>query len=416
MAPSPSHPAHELGTVPLPRFADVLARAEAGERLGRADGLALLVSSNEELSGLLEVAGRLRDRAKGRTVTYSPKVFLPITNLCRDRCRYCTFRRDPWQDGAWTMTIDEVRECTRQGRELGCHEALMCLGDRPETAFRQYRGLLALLGHATTVDYVATTCEVALAEGVFPHTNAGVLTAEELELLKPVNVSMGLMLENVSPRLTARGGPHYAAPDKDPAVRLRTIEDAGRLRIPFTTGILVGIGETIVERLDSLLAIRDLQDRFGHVQEVIVQNFRAKPEIPMADEPEPDDLEMARTVAAARLILGEDMNLQAPPNLSPNGHRLLLRAGINDWGGISPLTRDYVNPEAPWPHVARLAQTCAEEGYALRPRLPIYPEFVDRPGFLHPALRNVVVDALEALSETPAEPETPGLALAGGVA
>ncbi|MGH7804555.1 MAG: 7,8-didemethyl-8-hydroxy-5-deazariboflavin synthase CofG [Candidatus Binatia bacterium] len=390
-----SDPAPDLGPLPLPRFEDVLERALGGERLGRADGIALLTTSDEELPRLLEVAGRLRDRAKGRTVTYSPKVFLPITNLCRDRCRYCTFRRDPWQDGAWTMTIDEVRECTRRGRELGCHEALMCLGDRPETAFRQYRGLLSLFGAASTVDYVATTCEVALAEGVFPHTNAGVLTAEELEVLKPVNVSMGLMLENVSPRLTARGGPHHAAPDKDPAVRLRTIEDAGRLRIPFTTGILIGIGETLVERLDSLLAIRDLHDRFDHIQEVIVQNFRAKPEIAMADAPEPDDLEMARTVAAARLVLGESMNLQAPPNLSPNGHRLLLRAGINDWGGISPLTRDYVNPEAPWPHVSRLAADCQAEGYELRPRLPIYPEYVDRPGFLHPALHGVVHTALE---------------------
>lgn len=274
----------------------------------------------------------------------------------------------------------------------------MCLGDRPETAFRQYRALLALLGRESTIDYVHRACEISLSENLWPHTNAGVMTAEELEALKPVNVSMGLMLENVSPRLRARGGPHHAAPDKDPAVRLRTIADAGALRIPFTTGILIGIGETLEERADSLLAIRDLDDRYGHIQEVIVQNFRRKPEIPMHDAPEPGDLEIARTVATARLVLGARMNLQAPPNLNPTGHRLLLRAGINDWGGISPLTVDYVNPEAPWPHVAKLAATCAEEGFTLRPRLAIYPEFIEREGFLDPTLRAAVAAEQHELS------------------
>ena len=417
MASAQAHSPHPPAVVALPRLADVLSRALDGERLGRADGLTLLAGDEDDLDLVLATASALRDRSKGRVVTYSPKVFLPVTNLCRDRCRYCTFRRDPGQDGAWTMTPDEVRATSRRGRTLGCHEALMCLGDRPEAAFRSYRSLLALFGQASTAEYVANVCEVALAEGVFPHTNAGVLTFEELEVLKPVNVSMGLMLENVSPRLTARGGPHYAAPDKDPAVRLRTLEDAGRLRIPFTTGILIGIGETLEERVDSLLAIRDLHDRFGHVQEVIVQNFRAKPEIPMADAREPDDLEMARTVACARLLLGEAMNLQAPPNLSPNGHALLLRSGINDWGGISPLTRDYVNPEAPWPHVERLARDCAAEGFTLRPRLPIYPEYVDRPGFLHPALVPLVHQALAALEPVGGpDAELANGAIAGGLA
>jgi FO synthase len=275
----------------------------------------------------------------------------------------------------------------------------MCLGDRPETAFRQYRALLSLLGHASTIEYVHRACEIALEENLWPHTNAGVMTADELERLKPVNVSMGLMLENVSPRLRARGGPHHAAPDKDPAVRLRTISDAGELRIPFTTGILIGIGETLEERADSLLAIRDVDDRYRHIQEVIVQNFRRKPEIPMHDAPEPDDLEIARTVATARLVLGGEMNLQAPPNLNPTGHRLLLRAGINDWGGISPLTADYVNPEAPWPHVATLATTCAENGFTLLPRLPVYPEFVEREGFLDPMLRPGVIAGQQRLTD-----------------
>lgn len=393
MEPS-AHLAESPLSGPSPRIADILDRALRGEAPGREEAIALLRAEDDDLDALLDAAGRLRDRGKGRTVTYSPKVFLPVTNLCRDRCSYCTFRKDPWDDGAWTMTPDEVRDWSARGRALGCREGLLCLGDRPEAAFRQYRALLGLLGYESTIDYVARSCEEVLAAGLWPHTNAGVMSYEELELLRPLNVSMGLMLENVSPRLRARGGPHHAAPDKDPAVRLRTIADAGRLRIPFTTGILIGIGETIEERADSLLAIRELAEAHGHIQEVIVQNFRAKPDIRMASAPEPDDVEMARTVAAARVILGADMNLQAPPNLSPDDHRMLLRAGINDWGGISPLTRDYVNPEAPWPHVERLAATCAEEGFELRPRLPVYPEYVEREGFLEPHLRARVLEEL----------------------
>ena len=395
---------------PVP-LREVLARARRGERLDRQDAIRLLVADDAEVEALCECAADLRDRAKGRFVTYSPKVFLPVTNLCRDRCRYCTFRKDPWDDGAWTMTENEVRDWSRRGAGLGCREALMCLGDRPEIAFRQHRALLALLGFESTIDYVYRCCEAALEEGLWPHTNAGVLSFEELELLRPVNVSMGLMLENVSPRLRARGGPHHAAPDKDPAVRLRTIADAGELHIPFTTGILIGIGETLEERADSLLAIRDLDDRHGHIQEVIVQNFRRKPEIPMHDAPEPGDLDIARTVAAARLILGADMNLQAPPNLNPATHRLLLRAGINDWGGISPLTADYVNPEAPWPHLAKLAATCAQEGFTLRPRLAIYPEFIERDGFLDSTLRQAVMAEQNRLTgsaiEGPGEEPSP---------
>jgi 7,8-didemethyl-8-hydroxy-5-deazariboflavin synthase CofG subunit len=383
---------------PLRPLSEVLGRTRRRERLDRFDAVRLLEGEDGETEAICEHAADLRDETKGRIVTYSPKLFLPITNLCRDRCRYCTFRKDPWDDGAWTMTEEEVRSWSHRGAKLGCREALMCLGDRPETAFRQYRALLALLGHESTVDYVHRCCEIALEEQVWPHTNAGVLTAEELELLRPVNVSMGLMLENVSPRLLVRGGPHHAAPDKDPAVRLRTIADAGELKIAFTTGILIGIGETQEERADSLLAIRELDERYGHIQEVIVQNFRRKPEIPMREAPEPVDRDIARTVAAARLILGGEMNVQAPPNLNPTAHRLLLRAGINDWGGISPLTKDYVNPEAPWPHVEKLAETCAAEGFTLLPRLPIYSEFIEQEEFLDPALRSAVVAEQERLT------------------
>jgi FO synthase len=261
----------------------------------------------------------------------------------------------------------------------------MCLGDKPELAFRTYRDTLAVLGHRTTVEYVHQACDIALEEGLLPHTNAGVLSREELQDLRPVNVSMGLMLETVSPRLRGKGQVHYHAPDKDPERRLRTLRDAGELAIPFTTGILVGIGETRAERVASLVAIRDLHAAYGHLQEVIVQNFRAKPSTAAANRPEPESLELAQTLAVARLLLW-DMNLQAPPNLSPYDHRLLLTAGLNDWGGISPLTPDYVNPEAPWPHVTALADLCRSEGFMLQPRLPIYAEYVHRAGFLDPAL------------------------------
>ena len=354
-----------------------------------SDGAALTLLATEdadEVRALLAVAGHLRTRHKGSTVTYSPKIFLPVTNLCRDRCAYCTFRSDPGDADAWTMLPEEIRASCRNGRPLGCVEALMCLGDKPEVAFRSHRATLRVLGHTSTIGYVGQACEIALEEGMLPHTNAGLMSRDEMAALKPVNVSMGLMLENVSPRLRRKGEVHHHAPDKDPALRLTMLQQAGELQVPFTTGILLGIGETLAERVASLAAIRDLHRTYGHIQEVIVQNFRAKPATAMVGRSEPDSLDIARTVAVARLMLG-DMNIQAPPNLSPYDHRLLLAAGLNDWGGISPLTPDYVNPEAPWPHVAALADTCRAEGFTLQPRLPIYAEFVDRPGFLDPGLR-----------------------------
>lgn len=358
-----------------------------GETLSAVEGYQLIRSAEAELPALLSAAGALRDRHKGRAVTYSRKVFLPITNLCRDRCSYCTFRKDPRDLGAWTMSPEEIHEWLHRGRAQGCKEALMCLGDKPELAYSSYRKILSDFGHTTTTDYIYRACEIALSYGVLPHTNAGVMTYDEMKRLKDVNVSLGLMLENISPRLRQRGMAHFSAPDKDPAIRVRMIQEAGELEIPFTTGILIGIGETLEERVDSLLAIRDLHQAYGHIQEVIVQNFRAKPHTRMASAPEPDSFDMVKTVAVARLLLGGQMNLQAPPNLSPHDHTLLLRAGINDWGGISPITKDYVNPEAAWPHIEALARTCREEGFALRERLAIYPEYINRPGFLLPALR-----------------------------
>jgi FO synthase len=372
-------------TTPSSRFTEALGSVTSGAAASIADAYALIRCADDDLPTLLAAAGVLRDRVKGRTVTYSRKVFLPITNLCRDRCSYCTFRRDPGAPGAWTMSPADIRAWLERARAQGCKEALMCLGDKPEAAFPTYRETLSQWGHDSTVAYVREACEISLEVGLLPHTNAGVLTAEEMRLLRPLNVSLGLMLENVSPRLRARGMVHHHAPDKEPARRLEMIAEAGRLRIPFTTGILLGIGETSEERVDSLFAIADLHRAYGHIQEVIIQNFRAKADTPLAGAPEPTAGEMARTVAVARLLLGGDMNVQAPPNLSPDDHRVLLRAGINDWGGISPVTRDYVNPEAPWPAVVALAATCAAEGFVLRERLAIYPEFV-RNEFLDPAL------------------------------
>src|SRR5246127_2126876 len=348
---------------------EILDRALTGARLSDADAIALIECPDSDLNAMLSAAAELRDRGKGRAVTYSRKVFLPVTNLCRDRCTYCTFRKDPGEPEAWTMTPAEIAQWSRRGRALGCREALMCLGDKPELAFKEYRETLARLGAQSTIDYVARACEVALDEGLLPHTNAGIMSLDEMMMLRPLNVSMGLMLENASSRLRGRGQVHQWAPDKDPVVRLRMIAEAGEERIPFTTGILLGIGETPAERAQSLVAIRDLHERHGHIQEVIIQNFRAKPEIPMRDAPEPTLDDLLWTLAVARLVLGPDVNIQAPPNLSPDVYPRLLAAGLNDWGGISPLTLDHINPEKPWPLIPELRRATESQGFVLRERL-----------------------------------------------
>lgn len=374
----------QLARVDAPARA-ALEQALAGAPIDDAGALALLALPPAQTAALLAVAGRVRTRHKGTHLTYSPKVFLPITNLCLDRCSYCTFRQDPDAPEAWTMLPEEVRAWSRRGATQGCREALLCLGDKPERAYRSYRHTLAVLGHASTIDYVAQCCAIALDEGLLPHTNAGVMSRDELAALRPLNASMGLMLESISPRLRGRGGAHQQAPDKEPGLRLAMLRAAGELRIPFTTGILLGIGETLAERVASLRAIAELHAAHGHIQEIIVQNFRAKPRTRMAAAPEPESVDVARTIAVARLMMPA-MNIQAPPNLSPYDHRLFLAAGINDWGGISPVTRDYVNPEAPWPEVEALAATCRAEGFTLAPRLPVYSEYVDAPGWLDPAI------------------------------
>lgn len=348
-----------------------------GKTPDRSEAVSLSTVWGDELAALLATAAEVRDYHKGKRVTFSPKVFIPLTNLCRDFCRYCTFRKAPDEPGAKTMTLDEVLQVVRQGKVLGCSEVLFSLGDRPEAIYSEMRDFLRALGLSRTLDYLYEACMLVLEEtGLLPHSNPGLMGRKDLQRLKEVNLSLGLMLENISDRLLLPSGPHDNAPDKKPALRLKTIEEAGKLRIPFTTGILIGIGETWEERIDSLFAIRELHQRYGHIQEVIVQNFRPKPEIPMRDYPEPSRDQMLKAIALARLILGGDMNLQAPPNLTPDDFPLYLDAGINDWGGVSPLTPDYINPEAPWPTLAALRDKTAQAGFVLKARLPIYPEYI----------------------------------------
>jgi FO synthase len=310
-------------------------------------------------------------------VTYSPKVFIPLTKLCRDVCHYCTFARPPRRGERAYMNADEVLAVARAGVEAGCHEALFTLGDKPELRYRAAREELAALGCGTTIEYLARACDLVLSEtGLLPHVNPGVMARADIELLRPVSASMGLMLETSSERLAERGGPHFGSPDKVPAARLETIALAGELAVPFTTGILIGIGETREERVEALEAIAELHSRYGHVQEVIVQNFRAKPDTKMAAHPEPSLDELLWTARAARELLPADVHLQVPPNLSYDDFPRLLGAGIDDWGGVSPVTVDHVNPEAPWPEIRRLRAATEAHGLELAPRLPIYPEFV----------------------------------------
>jgi 7,8-didemethyl-8-hydroxy-5-deazariboflavin synthase CofG subunit len=367
-------------------LASYLAEVRAGLPVTREMACELIRCPDELLPDLLDAALALKQRVKPDVVTYSRKVFLPLTNLCRDYCRYCTFRRDPGQPGAHTMTPDEVLEVVHAGEKLGCTEALFSLGDKPEMMFPEMRDALHNMGFHSTLHYLETICEMVLEEStLLPHPNPGLLSSEWIERLARVSPSMGLMLESISLDLLRPGAAHDDAPDKVPMRRLQTIMDAGKQRVPFTTGLLIGIGETPEDRVSTLLTIRELHREYGHIQEVIVQNFRAKPEILMADWPEPSRGDMQRTVAVARLLLG-DMNIQAPPNLSAPNYEELLSAGINDWGGLSPLTPDFINPEAPWPLLQELEARTEAAGFRLMQRLPVYPEFVpailDKPGLL----------------------------------
>jgi FO synthase len=377
-------------------IAAICATAAAGGALGDAEALALVAC--EDLTGLMAAARTRRDLARPVVVSYSPKVFIPLTQLCRDVCRYCTFAQAPHELRAPYLSVDEALAIAAAGARAGCREALFTLGDQPERRYRVAREALAELGHATTIGYLAEVAErVRAATGLLPHVNPGVMSRADLARLRPVSVSAGLMLESAADRLCERGGPHHGCPDKRPDVRLATIRAAGELAIPFTSGILIGIGETRRERIEALLALRALHAEHGHLQEIIVQNFRAKPGTPMAEAPEPSLEDHLWTIAVARLVMPPEISIQAPPNLNPAALDRVLAAGIDDWGGISPVTRDHVNPEAPWPAVERLRAATEAAGKALVPRLAVYPRYVlDAERWLAPAMRTAVLQHADA--------------------
>ena len=364
-------------------------RRRVAESLSRDEARAYARTPKAEWPEVIATAGRL-EAGRARPVTLSRNVFVPLTRVRRDYCRYCTFRRDEGDPGDGVMSLDAVRELARHGKAAGCTEALVSLGDKPERVSPQIRAFLVARGQETIIDYLIEACAVLLDEGLLPHANPGVMSLDDLRRLKEVTASQGMMLETTSEALSEPGSAHYRCPDKKPARRVQCLRDAGAARVPFTTGLLIGIGETMADRVDTLVAIAEVHAEYGHIQEVIVQNFKPKGDTPMAGiAPAPFD-EFQFVVALARLILGPEMNVQAPPNLSHERYPDLLDAGINDWGGVSPVTVDHINPEAPWPHLDALAHRTQARGKVLRERLTIYPEFItshDAEGFIAPAMK-----------------------------
>jgi len=370
------------------------------------DEEALSLAERRDTAALIDVAGGLRDAGHRNLLTYSRKVFIPLTHLCRDVCHYCTFARTPKFIKAPYLSIEQVIDIARQGAAAGCKEALFTLGEKPELRYRAARDALDEMGYATTIDYLRDAARGVFEEtGLLPHLNPGTMTAAEIAHLRPVAPSLGIMLESAAERLTGNGLPHHGSPDKVPQLRLATIEAAGKLKVPLTSGILIGIGESRRERIESLLALRDLHDAYGHLQEIIIQNFRAKPGTRMSRAPEPDADELLWTVAIARILFGPEMNIQAPPNLSPGMLTQIIAAGINDWGGVSPLTPDFVNPEAPWPHLDELERLTASAGKQLHERLTIYPRFAQAAetwvdaGLRTPLLRLIDADGLPRVDD-----------------
>ncbi len=376
-------------------LAAILDRAAAGARLSAGEALAL--ADTNDLAALMPVAAALRDQGHGPLVSYSKKVFIPLTQLCRDVCHYCTFAHPPRRGEPVYLDAEQVLAIARAGARAGCKEALFTLGDKPELRYQAAREALARLGHETTLSYLAEMAALVLKEtGLLPHLNPGVMSQAEIETLRAVSVSQGIMLESTSERLSQRGGPHFGSPDKAPSRRLQCIAASGEAAVPFTSGILIGIGETRAERIEALLALRDLGERYGHIQEIIIQNFRAKPETRMAASPEPDRADHLWTIAIARLIFGPHMNIQAPPNLMPDALEEMIAAGINDWGGVSPVTPDHVNPEAPWPALDLLARRTEAAGKLLVERLAIYPSYAQDPArWLDAKLRTPVLRAVD---------------------
>ena len=365
---------------------EALNKTLDGRKLSKDDAYQIYQKSQKNPSELFQTAKILRNRCKGKTVTYSRKVFFNLVNLCRDACSYCTYKSEPVQSKLSLMSKQDVYNLVKLGKMHRCTEALFVTGERPEQKYQEARTWLKENGFESTVEYLVHSSEIALQEGLFPHTNAGNLTKSEMNELKKTNVSLGLMLENSSERLSEKGMPHQFAPSKNPKARLRVLENAGELRIPMTTGIFIGIGETIFEIIDSIYAIKQIHERFAHIQEIILQNFQPKLDTPMRNFPSAEEVYFKKIVALTRVIM-PDMNIQIPPNLSPNSYEDFLSVGINDWGGISPLTRDYVNPEFAWPSITTVRKKSVEAGFEFRARLPVYPEFIS---LVDPVLREQI--------------------------
>lgn len=381
------------------RLESILEKAVEGNLISRDDALYLVDLPLDQIPYLLLAASVIRNNSKGKVLTYSKNVFVPITQLCRNHCGYCTFKIEPGE-GALLIAPDEAIEIAKKGSELGCTELLFVTGDKPELTYEVYRDALAELGFKTTAEYLIDISKEGLKYGIFPHTNLGLSNTEELSAFRQSNPSMGLMLENISDRLLKKGNAHHRCADKVPKLRMQTMKDAGELRIPWTSGILVGIGETWEERIDSLFALRDLNNEYGHIQEIIVQNFVPKEGILMEKFPPPTFIDMLKTVAISRLIFDHDMNIQIPPNLNNKNFPLYVFAGINDLGGVSPLTIDYVNPESPWPQVDRMEKEVQQLGFQLRERLPVYPEFI-KEEFIDPYVLQKVNESVDEQGYVP---------------
>lgn len=377
-----------LTTKADPGVYETLAKSLEGRQISKTDAMELLLC--HDYPAILSTAKSIREKTKSGPITYSRKIFINVINLCRDSCSYCTYKKEPTDELVSMMRPSEVLEIAKAGKKLRCTEALFVTGERPEQRYSQARSWLHSLGHSSTIEYISDMSENILQKtGLLPHTNAGSLTKKEISLLKDTNVSIGVMLESSSERLAQKGMPHEMAPSKNPKVRIKTLEDAGELRIPTTTGLLIGIGEEPQDIIDSLFLIKSINQRYGHIQEVIIQNFAPKPGTPMSATLPPTNTFLLIIVSVARIVLGE-MNIQVPPNLNPHTFGKYLEAGINDWGGISPLTIDHVNPEFSWPSISSLKDVTQSKGYSLRARLPVYPEFLFNNRFIPEALRSYI--------------------------
>ena len=361
--------------------------------VGPVEAQEILQFADDDIDAARGLSYRIARTGKGNIISFSPKVFIPLTHMCRDYCGYCTFRKEPEDLDDLFMNVEQVLDLAKEGEGLGCAEALFTLGERPESRYPVAKAWLKNMGYGSTLDYLADVCQVVNDETeMLPHANPGTMSKRQLQSLRSSNVSMGLMLESISDRLFGPGMPHEFAPSKRPVARMKTLRNAGVLRIPFTTGILIGLGESKQDVVDSILAIKKLHETFGHIQEVIVQNFRAKKETPMADVSDATQEYLSWALIVTRLIMGPEINLQVPPNLSPNHFQSFLDDGINDWGGVSPLTIDHVNPEAKWPTISKLNAVCEEKGLELKPRFPVYPEFMSKAkGFIEESLYDKVV-------------------------